>query len=233
MAVQTEKNNDKRKTNEQAPGGFGEVLRFIREQPRIQDLLIFTALITFFGLSVLNIFPSVASEVLGGGAETLGLLLGASGAGAFVSTIFVVPFTQAVRRTGVMLTGALVWVGMWIIVLSLSKWLPLSMAATFMFSIGAPVVITTSIGLLQIMSPPNMRARLQSTLFMFSFGLQPVASLFVGFTAERLGTPTTIQINGLLMIVGAVLLLAARANLRTWEVKRVETVTAAPVEAVL
>jgi MFS family permease len=205
------------------PGGFGNpisdfasALRFVGTQPRLQDLLILVALITFFGLSVLNIMPAFATEVLGGDAQTLGYMLAASGAGALVSVIFIIPFIQSTHRTGLALAGAAIWMGIWLFVGAQMRVLPLAAGAIFLASIGAPAVIATALGLTQLMAPNDMRARLVSLVIMVSFGMQPLSSLYVGFTAQALGVSTTILINGVLMIIGAVTLLAVRAPLRSW-----------------
>ena len=78
---------------------------------------------TFLGLTILNILPSVATDVLHGQAQVLGWLLAASGLGALVSTLFIVPVAQVQRRTGVIVGGLVVWMGAWVVVVSLSSWL--------------------------------------------------------------------------------------------------------------
>src|SRR5262249_44834765 len=80
---------------------FYEGLRYVARQPRMQDLIIFAVIVTFFGLPVLNILPSVATDILHGQAEYLGLLLGSSGAGALTSALLIVPIAQSFKRTGI------------------------------------------------------------------------------------------------------------------------------------
>jgi MFS family permease len=203
-----------------ALGQMTEGLRYVRSHPRLQDLILFVVLVTFFALSALNVLPSFASEVLKGDADTLGFLLSASGAGALLGTLFIVPWTQAARRTGLAIGGSVLWIGLWFVLFSFTTYLPLSMAALFFGSMGAPAVIATSLGLAQVMAPPEMRARLLSLLTMVSFGMQPLSSLLIGFSAERLGTPLAVRLNGLLLIAGVMILLGARVELRRWEMSR-------------
>lgn len=195
---------------------FASALRFVRTQPRLQDLLALTILVTFFGLSVLNIMPAFASEVLRGDAQTLGYLLAASGAGALVSVIFVIPFVQAAKRTGIVLSGAVIWMGFWLFIASQTRTLPLAMGAIALLSVGAPAVIATSLGIAQLMAPPDMRARLVSLFIMVSFGMQPVASLYVGYTAQFFGVATAVLLNGILLLTGGLLVLLLRAPFRAW-----------------
>lgn len=98
-----------------AAGGMGAALGFIRSQPRIQDLLVFVMLLTFFGLAVLTIVPAVAHGV----PQVTGWLLAASGFGALLSTIVLVPLSQAARYTGRVVAGAVLWMGTWFTVLPL------------------------------------------------------------------------------------------------------------------
>ncbi len=196
---------------------YREGLRFIWSEPRIQDLLVFTILITLFAFPVINILPAVTTEILRREADVLGLLLASSGAGALVGTLLVAPVVQPLRRTGLVLGSAVAWAGVWEILFSLSAWLPLSLIGMFLVSLTIPVVLTTASGLMQTFAPPTMRARLLSTLLMVTFGIQPVASLLIGVSADHLGTSLAIRVNGVLMVVGTILLLVIRPKLREWE----------------
>ncbi len=197
-----------------------DALRFVREQPRIQDMFFFASMMTFFVWSVIfNLLPSVADTVLGGNAETLGTLMAASGAGALAGALVVVPLTQVRRRVGMVLASSAIWIGLWVLVLSQSTWLLLSVIALFMGSVAMPVIFTMGLGLLQVMAPGNMRARLISLFTMLSFGLQPLAALFVGFNAEHFGVQQTITFNAFAVLVLTSLIMVSRPALRQWEVQ--------------
>ena len=107
--------------------GFRDGVRFIAAHPRIQDLILFAVLITFLGLPIINLYPAVASQVLNGDATTLGWLLAASGAGALVGVVFVVPITNSMQRTGLVLGSAVMWIGAWSLAFSFSTQMLLSM----------------------------------------------------------------------------------------------------------
>jgi MFS family permease len=211
--------NQIRKNAEAHPiAEFIDGLRFVATQPRLQDLIGFVVLVTFFGFPVLTILPSVATTVFKGGPDTLGLLLASSGAGALVGTLFVVPIAQSLRKTGRVVAVATFWIGLWYIVFTTTTILPLAMSALFMVSVAAPVVMTMALGLIQFLSPQHMRARLLSFFLMVSFGMQPFASLLIGYTAEHLSVLAAIRLNGLMLLAGTVLILGLRPELRDWEV---------------
>lgn len=203
-------------------GGFAEGLWFIAGQPRLQDLIAFTVLVTFFGISAMSVMPAIVSQTLRGHADTLGALMGASGAGSLIGALVFVPLAQRVRRAGVVLAGAAAWTGLWLVAVSASTSVPVTAAALFFGGMAFPIVLTTAMGLMQVMAPPEMRARLVTTLLMVSFGAQPVASLIVGYGAQLLGAPAAVRANGILMAAGALLWLAVRPGLRRWELGRPE-----------
>lgn len=196
---------------------FWEGLKFVRTERRIQDLLFYTAMATLLGISNMQNMPAFATDVLHKGPEVLGLLTGSSGAGALTCALLLIPLAQRVKKTGVMLSAALVWTGSWYTIFSFSTYVPLSALCLFFTALGVPIVMTTSNGLIQSMAPPTMRARLISTWIMISFGLQPVAAEFVGYGAHYLGAPGMVRVNGLLMISLSLLMLVGRQGLRAWE----------------
>jgi len=200
---------------------FVEGLRFIKGQPRLIDLIFSTVFITFFGLSVtLTLFPAFAGGVLKGNATTLGLMQAASGAGALISAIVLTPIAQSLKRTGLIVSACSVWAGLWLMAASRTTWLPVSMLCIFGVGLAVPIIITTANSTLQLLAPNDMRARLLATFITISFGIQPLASAFVGYMAEHVGVPNAVLINGALLIVCTLVMLAVRTDWRKWEVTR-------------
>jgi predicted MFS family arabinose efflux permease len=196
---------------------MAEAFRFWQTQPRLQDLFFFMLLNTFCYWSiVLNLLPAIASKVLGGDASTLGILQAASGAGAVTGLLVIVPLVTQVRRSGLLLVRAALWMGFWLFAFSLSSTIPASFVTLYLATWGAPVIFTMGMSLSQIMSPPEMRARLISLFTMVSFGMQPLAALMVGLLAERYGTQPVIQLNAAIITVGALAILVLRDDLRRW-----------------
>jgi MFS family permease len=211
-------NNQVRATHSgSALDGFAESVRFVAGQPRLVDLLVFAILITFFGLSIiLSQLPAFNGTVLDNAPDTLGWLMAASGVGALIGVSILAPLAQSARRTGMVLGIAIIWMGTCYVLFAASTSLPVAALSLFFASFTPPVVMTTAGGLVQVMSPPAMRARLMSLFLMISFGTQPLAALAVGFAAEHLSVPVAIQVNGIAMIVFAGLMLL-RPALRRWD----------------
>lgn len=199
-----------------ASGGFREGVAYLKTQPRIRDMMVMTGMITFFIFSIGQILPSLSAKVLHGGVDLYGTLMGASGAGALVSVLLFVPWAQRLRRTGLMLASILGIAGLLVTLFSFITWVPLALAVYFLLGMLPPVVLTTNNGLIQVLSPNEMRARLLSIYLMVSFGLQPFSNMWVGWVGEVAGTPWAIRANGIALVIGSGLLLMRR-GLTTWE----------------
>ncbi len=204
--------------SERSLNEFWEGMLFIRNNPRLLDLVILTLMLTFFSFSSIQMLPAITTKVLHGNADVLGYLLGASGAGALIGSMFIVHLTNKVKRTGLATALSVMWTGAWFVLFSLSDTLFLSLICIFMSGLLIPAVYTTTNGLLQQFAPQHMRARVLSALLIAVFGVQPIASLFIGFTATALGAPKAIFINGSLTIIGGGLLLLTRRELVRWQV---------------
>ena len=158
-------------------------------------------------MSIVQLLPAYSTVVLKGNASTLGQLIGSAGAGALVGIVIVLPFVQRIKRSCIAIGGAVIWAGIWYIIFSFSRTLPLAMVCQFMASLGAANVLTLSIGLAQELTPVHMRARILSTFMMIIFGLQPVASYLVGRSADIIGINKMMLINGTCMVLLPALLL--------------------------
>lgn len=201
-----------------AGGGrmFGEALGYLRSQPRVLDMMMFGGLITFFGFSSMTVLPSFVSKQLAGSADTFGTLMALSGMGGLFSTLFVVPQAQRIRRAGLMMAVAVTAGGVGFVVLALSRSFALAVVGMMISSLAFPIVMTTGNGLIQFLTPPEMRGRILTIYLMVIFGLQPIASQIVGWVGQTLGAPEAILINGT-MIAGLALLGLLRPGLAAWE----------------
>ncbi|MEO9032372.1 MAG: MFS transporter [Ginsengibacter sp.] len=190
---------------------FKDGLRFIYNQKLLRLILLFAAILTFFGMSIVQLLPAYSTEMLKGNAKTLGQLLGSAGAGALTGIIIILPFLQKVKRSCIAIGGALMWVGCWYILFSFSSTLPLAITCQFMASLGAANVLTLSIGLAQELTPVDMRARILSAFMMVVLGLQPIASYLVSKSASSIGINKMMLINGAFMVLLPALLLTVPA----------------------
>ncbi|MFZ4814480.1 MAG: MFS transporter [Phototrophicaceae bacterium] len=198
-------------------GGIREAVAFLRNEPRLLDCVAFASFATFFGIAiVLNVLPAFADHVLGGDAKTLGLLMSSSGAGALVGITVFAPLAQAQKRIGMMMAFAGIGAGSAFALLAMTNLLWVAMLGLFAAGLAMPTLLSTTMGLLQVSAPPMMRGRVISLYTMVSFGLQPLAALWIGAMAEWLGVRTAIEINAVSLVLVSVWMLS-RTPLRQWD----------------
>ncbi|GIW07702.1 MAG: MFS transporter [Dehalococcoidia bacterium] len=199
---------------QQAAGGFTDAIAYIRRKPAIQNLLIFNLLVSLFGMSVMQVMPAITTDLLGGDAQLLGLLMGASGAGALVGSLFFAPVVQRVHRINLAQAIGVFLVGLIIVGVGASR-LPV-LTGLFLLGEGSTiaVILAISSGLMQISAPPQMRARLIAISMMITMGAQPLAALLLGTTAQLFGAGPAVLANGVTLLTLATLLLLFRRSIR-------------------
>ena len=200
----------KHRIKEKAESGlkqFRQGLTFLHNQQLLRLIILFAAIQTFFGMSIVQLLPAFSTMVLKGNAKTLGAVIGAAGAGSLVGIVFVLPFIQQIKRSCLAVGGAVIWAGIWYILFSFATTQGIAMLCQFMASLGASNVLTLSIGLAQELTPENMRARIVSAFMMIIFGFEPVASFLVGKCADIFGISRMMWVNGSLMVLFSTLLL--------------------------
>lgn len=194
-----------------------EAFQYAAKSPRIIDMLIISFLLAFFGISAAQLLPAIVTDTLHSGAQTLGLITGASGAGALISSFLLTPLVQRVKKPGRLIAGAVIWMGIWFVVAVVSGSAWVWIISMFLGGLTGPVVNITINGLIQVQSPSGIKARMLSVWMMVSFGMMPFGSLFVGFSGKIFGAPLAVVINGLILMIGAGILFLVRPGLRKWQ----------------
>ncbi len=170
--------------------------------PPIRMVLLLLALVSLVGMPYMVLMPVFASQVLHGGPNTLGFLMGASGLGALAGAIYL-----ASRKSVLGLGRAIVWsaslFGTGLVFFSLSNMLTASMAMMVVTGFGMMVQMAASNTLLQTVVEDKMRGRIMSFFTMAFMGMAPFGSLLAGAMADRIGAPHTVLIGGVCSILGA------------------------------
>src|SRR5262249_9761297 len=143
-----------------------------------------------------------ASDILHGGAHTLGFLMAASGVGALVSAI-----SLALRRTvlglGRMIPISLAVFGVALTAFSLSRWLWLSLLLMPATGFGMMQQMAASNTILQTIVDDEKRGRVMSFYAAAFLGMAPFGSLAAGALASRYGAPATLAGGGILCVLGS------------------------------
>lgn len=179
-----------------------EGVRYAFGSPSIRAVLLLLALVSLVGVPHTVLLPVIAAEVLGGGAHTLGFLMGASGMGALAGALLLAsrPTVQGLGRWVPLAAGTF---GGALILLALSRWFPLSILAMLLAGFGFLIHLAASNTIIQTLVRDEMRGRVMAFYAMSFLGMRPFGSLIAGAAASRIGAPWTIFAGGLVSALGA------------------------------
>lgn len=179
----------------------------------VRSGLLLVALISMLGMPYQVLMPVMASEVLGGGASTLGVLMTATGLGALVGSVYLAA-RHTVLGLGRRIAQAAMLFGAALIAFSFSSNLWVSLALLPFTGAGFIVALAATNTVVQTVVPEALRGRVMSFYTVAFLGMSPVGSLFAGWLAERIGAPTTIAIGGAACLAGGVWFYSTLPRLR-------------------
>ncbi len=168
----------------------------------IRSILILISIFSFTAMPFAVLLPVVAKEILGGGAETLGFLLGALGFGALAGALHLamrqnaggltayVPFAFACCGVSLVVFTWMssLWPAMLLLVIS-GYWMTSGWASANT--------------LLQMQTDDDKRSRIMSLYMMAFMGMSPLGSLIQGAIAQQVGVAATLSGGGVLCILSA------------------------------
>jgi len=179
----------------------------------IRSVLLLLALVSLMGMPFAVLMPIFAEKILNGGARALGFLMGATGVGAIIGSIYL-----ASRRTVlglgriIVISSSLFGVGL--IAFSLSRLFWLSLLMMLLIGFGMMVEMASSNTILQTIVEEDKRGRVMSFYTMAFMGMVPFGSLLAGSLANRIGAPKTVMIGGIACILGSALFAKRLPSLR-------------------
>ena len=182
----------------QSNGTYNEMregLAYVFAHPRVFALLLMSIIPFLFGMPLNTLLPAFNQDVLGGYADSLGILVSAMGGGAILGSMMMATMGDMKRK------------GMWLVISSLG-WA----VATVAFGLGSSLVwailaiaviglvsawnMSLNRGLLQHTVDAHMRGRIMSIDMMFH-GLMPIGVFPISWVAEAYGVGTALTVSGI------------------------------------
>ncbi len=176
---------------------------YVRHFRPIRALLVLFALVCLMGWPYTVLLPVFASDVLHGGAHTLGWLSAAAGVGALGSGVSLAMRHSEVGLTRSIQVGAAVFGG-GLILFGLSHALWLSLLLMTLVGYGMMQCASAINMVIQDLVPEDKRARVLSYYTMAFFGAAPFGSLLAGMLAHRIGAPYAVIATGACCMAGSV-----------------------------
>jgi MFS family permease len=183
-----------------ALGSLGEGLGYVRRTDIVLLAVVIVGLVSTFGMNWTVLIPSLARDVLGTDASGYGFLMSASGLGALLAALWIASGRRS--RPALIGLGALV-LGLFEVVLGLSRIYPLSLAAMLIVGMGSVAMTATANATVQLHAPDRLRGRVMSVYMTIFVGATPIGSLIMGAIASRLGTDFAVSFGGALSAVTA------------------------------
>lgn len=175
--------------------GWGYILRSIP----IRTVLLLVGTISFAGTSYTVLMPALAAQVMHGGPNTLGVLMAATGVGAFTGAVYLAA-RESVLGLGRIIMMSAITFGAGLIAFSFvgTVWL----ACLVLAVVGGAFILQLagSNTVLQTIVEEHLRGRVMAFYTMAFFGTVPLGSLLGGAVAERFGAPLTVRLSGIVCV---------------------------------
>ncbi len=169
--------------------------RYIVHYTPIRNLFIFLAAIGVLSAPYSVLMPVLAGRTLGGGANTLGLLMAATGVGALACAVRLVLRTTVLGLARLM-SYAVGAFGIGCVLLGQSPWLWLSMALMTVTGYGLMYQVVATNTIVQTIVDDDKRGRVMSFYTIALAGSGPLGSLLGGAMASRIGVEATYALSG-------------------------------------
>jgi MFS family permease len=200
---------------------FVDGFRFAMTDVPIRSALLLLSLLSLFGLQYSVFLPIYASDIVHGGARTLGLLMSAAGVGAVLGAL---QFAARTEYKGlarwIAATCTTCAVGLLLFSYANSFWLCAVVLFVVGFAATSQMAATNTI--IQQRVPDEMRSRLMAVYASMFMGVQPIGALLAGFIAKHIGAPNTLLLFGFAVLMGSLAFVARVAM----KVKREQPVPA-------
>jgi len=174
---------------------------------RVRTILLLFLAVGVFGWSYAVLMPAFARDVLNRGANGYGILMSASGTGAFIGALVVATYGHLFTPRKLALSG--VWVfSIALFALSLSRNFYIALAWLFVAGFGMLLFFSTSNTVLQTIVPDEMRGRVMGVWSLVFGAMIPLGSLEVGAVAHWIGTSFALAFGAVVCAASAILTLA-------------------------
>lgn len=189
-----------------------EALRYLRGEPRVAALLALLGAQTILASGHLILGPSLAQD-LGQGAEGLGVLLSATGAGAVVGGLRLAATSDRAERWRVLLLAGLA-LAAGLVGVGLARSYAVTLLCFVIAGWGMVTFNASSNTLIQTIVPDRLRGRMMSLYTLVLLGLMPAGGLLMGALATQFGSAIALAIGGLAYGITVVVAFAVVRALR-------------------
>ena len=195
-----------------APGespvrSFIEGFRFAMHDIPIRSALLLLSLLSMFALQYSVFLPIYASDILHGGARTLGLLGSAAGVGAVLGALQFAARTQY-KGLARWIAATCITCGIGLLVFSFASSFWLCAVVLFVVGFAATSQMAATNTIVQQRAPDELRSRLMAVYATMFMGVMPIGALIAGGVAKHIGAPRTLLVFGSLVLAGCLVFIS-------------------------
>ena len=198
---------------------FAEGLKFIITSKLFAVLIPLTWIVTFFGVSFIQLMP-VFAEILSVGERGFGFLLSASGVGSVTGTILIV-LVQSTRRLGWFVLGGSLFASLALFGISvvtnyadtIQNAYAFAMGFVFLMSMFNSMYLISSMTVLQMRVPDALRGRVMG-IHGITFSLISLGALFGGSVASAYTAPIAVAVGASIVMFAVLLVATTQSEIR-------------------
>jgi MFS family permease len=168
----------------------------------IRSLMVQLGWLCLVAMPFTVLMPVFADRILGGGPDTLGFLMTASGVGALTGALWLAGRKSVLGLGRLILVNTVVF-GTGLIGFGLSRWLFVSLGFMMIVGFGMMVLMASTNTVIQTIVDEEKRGRVMSFYTMAFLGTAPFGSLLAGWLSTRIGAPRTVLLSGVLCLATA------------------------------
>ncbi len=140
-----------------------------------------------------SLMPVITKTVMQGDSRTLGLLIGAVGAGAIIATVYLAS-RRSVRGIERIMIGTSLAASFGFLAFSYATHVALATVFLAVFGFGLIATVSSGNSILQTIADDHYRGRLVSVYVMTFLGSMPIGNLLGGVCADAIGAPWTLHL---------------------------------------
>lgn len=191
--------------------GMKTGIRYARNAPLLQVVLLKSGVFLFFGSVIWALLPVIAIRELNGGPTLYGLFFTFIGVGAIVATQIMTPLHKRFSRNTILSSAVLIYaVSLW----ALGNFTNiLVLCVTLLISGGAWLAMTASLATASQRAVPDwVRARGLAMVMLTMTGSTSIGSMLWGYLADRVGVSQAIVIASIGLALSVIATLRVRIN---------------------
>jgi predicted MFS family arabinose efflux permease len=175
-------------------------LKYSFTHPQIFYLMILATSAAIFIWPYQPLMPVISGKVFHSGAQGLGTLLSAAGAGSLTGAFVTSALSRRKNKVPQIVAGLLISSAA-MILFSLNTNFLLAHILLYIIGFGVLIQVSTINTLVQLASPDQMRGRVMAVYLTMFVGMMPVGAFLSGLVADKTSALFTVGLGGMAMLL--------------------------------